>query len=197
MEIKIKRRLPLYVLLNMLTISINQSVRTPTGKMGMRPVGTSLFKAAARRWRVHNPISLSHICRQPPINLFFSLARQVLIDPGEMTVTQKSPVGRERWGMGGLEDQVTTGVDELPLVLGIVSPQQKHQPLMPLVQKGHRPVRELLPSLFLVGTGPFFFNTQNAIEKQHPLPCPGDQVAVMGRNNPKISRATLRHSKRF
>ena len=80
---------------------------------------------------------------------------------------------------------MTAGIDELALVLGIASPQQKHQPLMPLIQKTHHPIRELLPPLIPVGTGPFFFNTQYAVEEQDALPCPGDQVSMTGGTIPR------------
>ena len=81
------------------------------------------------------------------------MRRKIFVRPAEMTISEKSPMSRERRRMGRLQDKMTRTVDKLSFTLSIRAPQNKNKIFTLLCQTMYNRIGKLLPALVLMRTG--------------------------------------------
>lgn len=78
--------------------------------------------------------------------------------------------------MGGLQNTMSSSVDELPFALGITAPQHEYEMLALFVEGLDGSVGQFLPSFPLMAAGAVCFYGQRCVEQQYTLLCPPLQV---------------------
>ena len=93
--------------------------------------------------------------------------------------------------MGGLDDDVTGGVDEHPLLPGRRPPQDEHHGLGFGIDGGNDTVGEALPTLTLMRGRLMGAHRERGVQQQHALAGPRFQIAMLGCRDTEIGSQFL------
>ena len=105
------------------------------------------------------------------------MGSEVGIGGREMSATDETAVGTEGTGVRGGENKMTLAVDELPLALGITTPEHKDEIFTLLIEGCDGSIGEFLPPFVLVAAGTVCLDRECSVEEQDSLFCPMSEVA--------------------
>ncbi len=117
---------------------------------------------------------------QLPLDLGLAGGAQGAIDRREGSAAEEAIVGRERRRVRGLDDRMARSVDQDAFLLRIAAPEHENDGIFSGIDGTNNGIGEDLPAVALVGVGHVRAHRQHGIEQQHPLFCPGDEVAIIG-----------------
>src|ERR1700712_3427518 len=82
--------------------------------------------------------------------------------------------------MHAAQYQMTLAVDQLPLLLGMTSPQKEHQAFALAIQSTDSGIGETFPALALMRSGLPRFHGEHGVEQEHSAVGPWRQAPMIG-----------------
>src|SRR5690554_3968349 len=86
-----------------------------------------------------------------------------------------------------------TTINVPPFLSGIVTPEQKHDPIAFTIHRFDHTISKRLPTFALMGACLALHDCEHAVQQQYALFCPWLQTAVIRRNNAQITLDFLKN----